>query len=123
MRVFLYFKSGKKLDFIPQIRLTRSRNGTTGTAVFEFNLKDNNILYDTLDAINGVAVEKNNLLRMADICNFVWSSGKPIKLVSIFIFTTLEEKQDFFNVYPKYAISNNLEFFPSLGEKKTLNKK
>jgi len=118
MRVFLYFKSGKKLDFIPQIRLTRSKNGTTGTAVFEFNLKDNNVFCDTLDAINGVAVEKNNSLRTADICNFVWSSGRPIKLISIFIFTTLEEKQDFFNVYPKYAISNNLEFFPSLGEKK-----
>lgn len=123
MRVFLYFKSGKKLDFIPQIRLTRSKNGATGTAIFELNLNDNNVFRDSLDPINGVAIEKNDLLRMADICNFIWFCGRPIKLISIFIFTTLEEKQDFFNVYPKYATNNNLEFFPSSWREKTLNKK
>lgn len=118
MKVFLYFKSGKKLDFVPQIRLTKSKNGTTGTAIFELNLNDNDTIINRIDAINGVALQKNGLFRMADICNFVWSSGKPIKLISIFIFSSFEEKQDFFNDYSKYAIINNLEFFPSTGEKK-----
>lgn len=118
MKIFLYLKSGKKLDFIPQIRLTRSKNGTTGTAIFELNLNDSIIFNDKIDAINGVALQKNDLFRMADICSFVWSSGRPIKLISIFIFSNFEEKQDFFNDYQKYALSNNLEFFPSLEEKK-----
>jgi len=118
MKVFLYFKSGKKLDFVTQIRLTRSKNGTTGTAIFELNLNDNIILSDKIDAVKGVALQKNDLFRMADICNFVWSSGRPIKLISIFIFSNFEEKQDFFNDYQKYAVNNNLEFFPSVEEKK-----
>lgn len=114
MKIFLYFKSGKKYDFIPQIRLTRSKNGITGTAIFELNLNNIEEIQDTNDPINGVALQNKNLLKKADICNFVWISGKPSKLIAVFIFVNFEEKQAFFDYYPNYALDNSLEFFPSV---------
>lgn len=123
MVIYLYFKSGKSYEFTPQIRLTHSKNRTTGTAIYELNF--NQILkdFDLSDPIYGIALKKDsNSLRMADICHFVWSCGKPIKLVAIFIFSTLEEKQSFFNYYEYYALHKSLEFFPAINQEKTLIK-
>nr|YP_009550940.1 photosystem II protein psb28 [Eustigmatophyceae sp. Ndem 8/9T-3m6.8]QAA11873.1 photosystem II protein psb28 [Eustigmatophyceae sp. Ndem 8/9T-3m6.8] len=119
MIVFLYLKSGTQFEFVPQIRLTRSKNGTTGTAVFEVNLSQINELQNICDPIYNVGIQKGNRLRMADRCHFIWASGKPIKLIAIFLFAALEEKQEFFNYYPHYAINNSLEFFPAQRQEKT----
>ena len=80
-----------------------------------------NNLISSYDPIYGVALKRDETLRMADICDFVGSSGKPIKFVGIFIFSTIYEKQDFFNYYPYYAINNHLEFFPAQLQEKSLN--
>jgi len=122
MRIYLYLKSRKHYVLIPQIRLTSSKNGTTGTAVFEVNLEKLNCEKNILDPIYGIGLENKNTLRMADICHFVWSSGKPIKIIAIFIFSTLEEKQSFFNYYEYYALHKSLEFFPAINQEKTLIK-
>lgn len=120
MAVFLYLKSGKHYEFTPQIRLTRSKNGTTGTAIFEIDIREFDSIHDTIDPIYGIGLKKDGYIRMADVCHFVWSLGKPIKITAIFIFATPEEKQEFFNYYPYYAINNNLEFFPAQYQEKTL---
>ena len=119
MVVFLYLKSGKQYEFVPQIRLTRSKDGTTGTAIFEVNIDKIDLIHNTFDPIYGIGLQKKDSIRMADICKFIWSSGKPIKLIAIFIFATLEEKQEFFNYYPYYASTNSLEFFPAQRQEKT----
>ena len=121
MGIYLYLKSGKHYEFVPQIRLTRSKNGTTGTAILEISTDKIDLMENVFDPIYGIGLKKENSLRMADICQFIWASGKPIKLIAIFIFSTLEEKQDFFNYYPYYAIDNCLEFFPAHRQEKTLD--
>jgi len=113
MGIYLYVKSGKQYELIPQIRLTRSKNGTTGTVIVEVNIKELGFLANSFDPIYGIALKRANSLRMADICNFVWASGRPVKFVGIFIFSSIDEKQDFFNYYPYYALDNHLEFFPA----------
>lgn len=121
MGIFLYLKSGKEYELVTQIRLTRSKNGTTGTAIIEVNLEDLNFLNNSPDLILGLALKKEKSLRMADICHFVWASGRPVKFIGLFIFSTIYEKQDFFNYYPYYALNNYLEFFPAISQEKTLN--
>ena len=113
MVICLYLKSGKYFELIPQIRLTSSKNGATGTAIFEINLESNDILFNPLDPIYGIGLKKTDSLRMADTCSFLWSCGKPVKLIGIFIFSSLYEKQDFFDYYTQYANNNSLEFFPA----------
>nr|YP_009550662.1 photosystem II protein psb28 [Eustigmatophyceae sp. Chic 10/23 P-6w]QAA11593.1 photosystem II protein psb28 [Eustigmatophyceae sp. Chic 10/23 P-6w] len=113
MGIYVYFKSGKSFELIPQIRLTRSKNGTTGTAIIEINIDDLSLLNNSCDPIYNVALRNNTSIRMADTCHFIWSSGRPIKFVAMFIFSTTYEKQNFFNYYPYYAINNCLEFFPA----------
>lgn len=121
MGIYFCLKSGKQLELVPQIRLTRSKNGTTGTAVIEVNVSEFQMLINASDPIYGLALKRDETLRMADICHFVWSSGQPIKFVGIFIFSTIYEKQDFFNYYPYYALNKHLEFFPAQSQEKTLN--
>ena len=113
MTIYLYLRSGKKYELVPQIRLTCSKNGITGTIVLEVGLDDNPFINSISDPIYGIGLQKKSSLRMADICHFVWSSGKPIKLSAIFILSKLDEKQDFFNFCPDYALNHRLEFFPS----------
>jgi len=121
MAIYLYSKDGKQHELMPQIRLTRSKNGTTGTAVVEVNAEDLSLLYDCNDPIYSIVLKKNDSFRMADNCHFIWASGRPIKLVAIFIFSTTFEKQDFFNYYPYYAINKRLDFFPASQQEKNLN--
>lgn len=113
MTIYLYFKSNHYKELIPQIRLTCSKNGITGTAVLAANLEDTSILTNPTDPICGIGLQQTNSIRMADICHFVWASGKPIKIVAVFLFSNIYEKQDFFNYYPYYALSKQLEFFPA----------
>ena len=120
MVIYLYLRSGKYFELIPQIRLTSSKNGVTGTAIFEINLENNHILFNSSDPIFGIGLKKKNSLRMADICSFIWSCGKPVKLIGIFIFSSLYEKQDFFDYYTHYANNNKLEFFPAQGGENSL---
>lgn len=123
MVIYLYFKSGQCCEFTPQIRLTHSKNKTTGTAIYELNFNQILTDFDFSDPIYGIGLKKDsNSIRMADICHFVWSCGKPIKLIAIFIFSNLEEKQTFFNYYEYYAFHKSLEFFPAIGQEKTLAK-
>jgi hypothetical protein len=121
MAIFLYSKSGKQYELIPQIRLTRSKNGTTGTALIEVSIEEFSLLSNPFDPIHGIVLKKEKSLRIADICQFVWAFGRPIKFIGIFIFSTINEKQDFFNYYPYYALNNRLEFFPAQMQEKTLN--
>jgi len=113
MGIYICFKSGKHFELIPQIRLTRSKNGATGTAIIEVNVDDLYLLNNSFDPIYNIALKKNNSIRLADNCHFIWSSGRPIKFVAVFIFSTTYEKQSFFNYYPYYAINNSLEFYPA----------
>ena len=113
MGYHVFLKSGQQLTFTPQIRLTCSKNGMTGTAVFEVDLDQQKFLFDINDPICGISIKKQNLVKTADICQFVWASGRPIRLIAIFIFSTIEEKQKFFNYYYHHSISSELEFFPA----------
>ena len=121
MGIYIYLRSGKHYKCVPQIRLTRSKNGATGTAILELNLDRINASNHKEDPIYNVGLQKENCFRMADICHFIWSSGKPIRLIAVFLFSTIEEKQDFFNYYPYYALDNDLEFLPAQQQEKTPN--
>ena len=121
MAIYLYLKSGKQYKLVPQKRLTRSKNGNTGTAIFELNLRDIDFINSLFDPIRGIGLERDNSVRMADLCHFIWASGRPIRLIALFIFSDLYEKQDFFNYYPYYALNNCLEFFPAQTQENSLS--
>ena len=121
MAIYLYLKSGRQYKLVPQIRWTRSKNGNTGTAIFELNLQHVDFIHSIFDPIVGVGLERDNSIRMADLCHFIWASGRPIRLIALFIFSDLYEKQDFFNYYPSYALNNCLEFFPAQKQENSLS--
>jgi hypothetical protein len=122
MAYFISFKSGQQLNFVPQIRLTCSKNGITGTAIFEIDLEHQNFELNNSDPICNICIRRHNHIKMADISQFLWSSGRPIRLIGIFIFSTIEEKQKFFDYYSYSSINNGLEFLPAQRQEKTLNK-
>jgi photosystem II protein len=78
MTAHIQFMKGLYEKFLPDIRLTRSRDGSTGTATFRF--KNSNILDKSL-ALNGeitgmYMIDKEGVLETRDISvNFI--NGKP----------------------------------------------
>lgn len=103
----------KNLDekVIPDIRLTRSRDGSTGTATFRF--KNPNIL-DKSTAKKGeitgmYLVDEEGVLETRDV-NARFVNGKPEAIESIYIMKSPEAWDRFMRFMERYSKSNGLTF-------------
>lgn len=111
MIAYIQFIKGINEKILPDIRLTRSRDGSTGTATFRF--KSSNILDKSL-ALNGeitgmYMIDKEGVLETRDInVNFV--NGKPQAVESIYIMKSSQDWDRFMRFMERYGESNDLVF-------------
>jgi len=111
MTARIQFIKGIDEKVLPNVRLTRSRDGSTGTAVFRF--KNANILNKSFK-LNGeitgmYMIDKEGTLETRDVCaRFV--NGKPRSVQSIYIMESPEAWDRFMRFMERYGQSNGLVF-------------
>ena len=96
---------------IPDIKLTRARDGSSGTATFRF--KNPNV-FDASTASRGEVtgmflVDDEGEMSTTDVnANFV--NGKPQSLESVYLMTSPEEWDRFMRFMERYGEANGLAF-------------
>jgi len=114
MTAHIQFIKGIDEKVLPDIRLTRSRDGSTGTATFSF--KNANILDKSL-ALNGeitgmYMIDEEGIIETRDVnVNFV--NGKPQAVESIYIMKTPKAWDRFMRFMERYSEDNGLTFTKS----------
>jgi photosystem II protein len=111
MTIEIQFIKGLKETTLPIIKLTKSRNGKTGTATFIF-LKPT--IFEKMigrsDNIDGMyLVWENKKIITHDISIF-FKNGKPFLLKTIFIFKNANEWFNFLNFMNNYSKETGLSF-------------
>nr|WGH13034.1 photosystem II protein W [Echinothamnion sp.] len=107
----IQFINGIDESSIPNIKLTRSRDGSTGTAIFRFNQPD--IIKPEMQdkgEIKGMYLkdEEGELVTTDVSAKFI--NGKPEGIESIYIIKNPLEWDRFMRFMERYANSNNLSF-------------
>ena len=111
MSAKIQFIKGLNEKVLPDIRLTRSRDGSTGTATFKF--KNPNILDKTTakeGEITGMyLMDEEGILETRDV-NARFINGKPEAIESIYIMKSPEAWDRFMRFMDRYAGINGLVF-------------
>lgn len=111
MEAKIQFIQGLDEKVLPDVRLTRSRDGSTGTARFRF--KNPNIL-DKNTSKNGeitgmYLIDKEGVLETRDV-NAKFINGKPEVVESIYIMKNTESWDRFMRFMERYGQTNGLIF-------------
>jgi|TARA_B110000444_G_scaffold253340_1_gene284044 photosystem II protein len=107
----IQFIKGLDEKVLPNVRLTRSRDGSTGTATFRF--KDPNIL-DKSTAKEGeitgmYLIDSEGTLETRDV-NAKFINGKPEAIEAVYIMRSPEAWDRFMRFMERYSESNGLVF-------------
>ena len=111
MTAQIQFIKGLNEKVLPEVKLTRSRDGSTGTATFKF--KNPNIL-DKSTAKEGeitgmYLVDEEGTLETKDV-NAKFINGKPQTIESVYIMKSPENWDRFMRFMERYGKSNGLSF-------------
>jgi photosystem II protein len=111
MQAKIQFIKGLDEKVLPDVRLTRSRDGSTGTATFRF--KNPNIL-DKSTAKEGeitgmYLIDEEGILETRDV-SAQFSNGKPETIESIYIMKTPKAWDRFMRFMERYSEENGLRF-------------
>lgn len=111
MIISIQFIKGINEETIPTIRLTRSRDGSTATAIFNFeepSLLTKSFLFK--NQITGLYLIDNlNILSTNDL-HVRFINGRPHSIEAIFVFKTNETYERFIRFMQNYASQNSLSF-------------
>ena len=110
----IQFIQGLNEDVIPDVRLTRSRDGSTGTATFRFS---NPKVLESTGTKQGVItgmylVDEEGQLITRDV-NARFVNGKPKGLDSVYIMQSKEVWDRFMRFMERYSLDNGLTFTKS----------
>ena len=107
----IQFIQGVNEDVIPDVRLTRSRDGSTGTATFRFAnpqvLEAQNTNKGTITGM--YLVDEEGTLETRDV-NARFINGKPDAIESIYIMKSPEDWDRFMRFMERYGQTNGLVF-------------
>ncbi|BCL35978.1 photosystem II reaction center protein Psb28 [Nostoc sp. MS1] len=108
----IQFSRGIDEDAIPDVRLTRSRSGDSGTATFVF-VNPKALDQATTDDITGMYLidEEGELITREVKARFV--NGRPEALEAIYLMKSSEEWDRFLRFMQRYAEENGLDFSKS----------
>ena len=108
----IQFIQGVPEEIVPKIRLTRSRDGSNGKAIFYFE-NPKALESENTDGIPGMFMldEEGELSTRNVRCKFV--NGRPEALEATFFIKSLAEWDRFMRFMERYAKENGLEFTPS----------
>lgn len=105
----IQFSRGIKEEVIPDVRLTRSRSGTNGTATFYFQ-NPQALSNSSTEDITGMYMvdEEGELVTREVKGRFV--NGKPEALEAIYVIKSPEEWDRFMRFMERYSQENGLGF-------------
>lgn len=109
----IQFSIGVDEEKVPDdVRLTRSRDGSTGTATFYFE-KPKALDKDSTDEITGMyLIDEEGELSTRDVkAKFV--NGEPVGIEAIYIMRSPQEWDRFMRFMERYAEENGLAFSKS----------
>ena len=107
----IQFIKGINETVVPEVRLTRSRDGNTGTATFRFtNPKILDVSMENQGDITGMYLldEEGELITRDVNAKFV--NGKPEAIESVYIIKNPENWDRFMRFMERYANKNKLSF-------------
>lgn len=107
----IQFIKGINETVVPEVRLTRSRDGNTGTATFRFtNPKILDVSMENQGDITGMYLldEEGELITRDVNAKFV--NGKPEAIESVYIIKDPENWDRFMRFMERYANKNKLSF-------------
>jgi len=114
MKAVIQFIQGIDEEVIAEVKLTRSRDGSTGTATFRFDrptILDKNM--SQAGEITGMFLtdEEGTLLTREVSARYL--NGKPTAIEAVYIMKNREAWDRFMRFMERYSISNNLTFTKS----------
>nr|QJH88375.1 PsbW [Pterocladia lucida] len=107
----IQFIQGINETVIPDVKLTRSRDGSTGTATFRFNNPD--ILRPDMEDkgdITGMYLKDDEGDMITKDVNAKFINGKPEAIEAIYIIKSPRDWDRFMRFMDKYADDNELSF-------------
>lgn len=115
MKAKIQFIKGFDEKVLPDVRLTRSRDGSTGTATFRFknpNIFDKNTTKQV--QITGMyLIDQEGILETREI-NARFVNGKPQAIESIYIMKSPQAWDRFMSFMERYGQINGLVFTKAL---------
>nr|WRW10721.1 photosystem II reaction center protein W [Ascoseira mirabilis] len=111
MKAVIQFIKGIEETTIPIINITRSTDGTTGTATFVF--EDARIFYteiSTQSEITGMFLNDSEGTLMTKDISVKFMRGKPKILQAIYIMKNIEAWDRFMRFMERYSEENKLTF-------------
>lgn len=104
----IQFSKGIDEEVIPDVRLTRSRDGSNGTATFYF--RNPKVLSSNADEITGMYMidEEGEIVTREVKGKFV--NGKPEALEVLHLMKSVEEWERFMRFMERYAQEHDLGF-------------
>lgn len=105
----IQFSKGITEDVIPDVRLTRSKDGSNGTATFIFD-KPKALEAESTDSITGMYMidEEGEILTREVKAKFI--NGQPAALEALYIMRSADDWERFMRFMNRYAESNGLGF-------------
>lgn len=105
----IQFSRGVNEDVIPDVRLTRSRDGSSGTATFYFE-KPNALSNSSTDEITGMYMvdEEGEIVTREVKAKFI--NGQPEALEATYIMRSADAWERFLRFMGRYAEENGLGF-------------
>ena len=97
---------------VPDVSLTRSRDGSTGTATFRFQNPDVLSFNDVWEngLITGLWMKDDEGLLMTRDLDVAFERGSPSAMTAILVLKSTAEWDRFMRFMQRYAESNSLEF-------------
>nr|QYB18910.1 W protein of photosystem II [Climaconeis sp.]QYB18959.1 W protein of photosystem II [Climaconeis sp.] len=108
----IQFIKGFDEKVLPNVHLTRSRDGSTGTATFQF--KNPNILERisvNQGEITGMYLIDEEGILETRIISVKFENGRPEIIESIYIMQSYQDWDRFMRFMKKYSEINGLDFF------------
>ena len=107
----IQFIEGRNETVIPEVKITRSKDGSTGTAKFRFNNPDI-IQIDMQEAgdIQGMYLKDEEGELMTTDVNAKFANGKPQGIECIYVIKNPLAWDRFMRFMERYAEINNLSF-------------
>jgi len=105
----IQFSRGTAETVIPDVRLTRSRDGSSGTATFYFD-KPDALAQDNTQDVTGMYLidEEGELVSREVKAKFI--NGEPAAIEGMYIMRSAEEWDRFMRFMERYAEQNGLGF-------------
>lgn len=106
----IQFIQGTDEQTIPDVKLTKSRDGTNGMAIFNF---DQPSVFDSSSEVGDITgfymIDEEGVLQSVDV-NAKFVNGKPAGIVAKYTMRNPREWDRFMRFMERYANANGLQF-------------